>query len=161
MTYRSAATIICFAGLALLPSVSAIAGPIASCNTSFTVCSIQENTLLQLPFDAFAGDVILTESGGAVTSDVFRIFNNIVNTGAGTGLGNMVFLYSRDDNTLPLPSTYSVNAVFIPENPSGITSYLGNGTTYQLGAPEPRTLELLGLALSAMAVLARKRSKTS
>jgi hypothetical protein len=55
MTYRSAATGICFAGLALLLSLPAIAGPVASCNASFTVCAIPENTLLQLPFSAIAG----------------------------------------------------------------------------------------------------------
>jgi hypothetical protein len=87
-------------GTAIRP---AAAGPIASCNASFTVYGIPENTLLQLPFVAIAGDAIVTDPGGAVVSDVFRIFNNIVNTGAGTGLGNMVFLYSSDDTTLPNP----------------------------------------------------------
>ncbi len=159
MTYRFASITICFAGLVLL-SVPAAAGPIASCNASFTVCGISENILLQLPFTAIAGDAILTEPGGAVVSDVFRIFNNIINTGGGTGLGNMVFLYSSDDTTLPNPSTYSANAVFIAEDPSGITSYLGNGTNYQLGVPEPQTFELLSLGVAAMAVLARRRSGT-
>jgi hypothetical protein len=159
MTYRFASITICFAGLVLLP-VPAAAGPIAMCNASFTECGIPENILLQLPFTAFAGDVIVTESGGAIASDVFRIFNNIVNTGGGTGLGNMVFLYSSDDTTLPSPSTYSANAVFIAEDPSGITSYLGNGTNYQLAVPEPQTFELLSLAAAAMAVLARRRSRT-
>jgi hypothetical protein len=162
MIYRFASIATCFAGLVLL-SVPATAVPIASCNASFTVCGIPENILLQLPFAAIAGDAILTEPSGAVVSDVFRIFNNIVNTGGGTGLGNMVFLYSSDDTTLPSPSTYSANAVFITENPSGITPYLGNGTIYQLGVPEPQTFELLGLgvaAMAAMAVLARRRSRT-
>ena len=35
-------------------------------------------------------------------------------------------------------ATYSANVVFIPENPSGVTSFLGNGTNYVLAAvPEP------------------------
>ena len=160
MTCRFASITICFAGLVLL-SVPAAAGPIAICNAS--VCGIPENILLQLPFTAIAGDAILTEPGGAVVSDVFRIFNNIINTGGGTGLGNMVFLYSSDETTLPNFSTWSANAVFLAENPSGVTSYLGNGTTYQLGVPEPQTFELLGLAvaaMAAMAVLARRRSRT-
>jgi hypothetical protein len=162
MTYRFASIPICFAGLVLL-SVPAGAGTIASCNAGFTVCDVPENVLLQLPFTAIAGDAILTESGGAVVSDVFRIFNNVINTGGGTGLGNMVFLYSSDETTLPSPSSYSANAVFITENPSGITSYLGNGTTYLLGVPEPQTFALLSLgaaAMAAMAVLGCRRSRT-
>jgi hypothetical protein len=159
MTYRFTSITICFAALVLL-SAPAAAGPIASCNANFTLCSIPENISLQLPFTAFAGDAIVTESGGAVVSDVFRIINNIVNTGGGTGLGNMVFMYSSDDSIMPDPSTYSANAVFITEAPSGITPYLGNGTNYQLGIPEPQTFELLILAFAAMAVLARRRSGT-
>ena len=159
MTYRFASITICFAGLVLL-SVPAVTATIASCDASFTVCGIPENVLLQLPFTAIAGDAIVTEPGSTIVSDVFRIFNNIINTGGGTGLGNMVFLYSSDDTTLPNPSTYSANAVFITENPSGVTSYLGNGTNYQLGVPEPQTFELLGLAVTAMAVLARSRLRT-
>jgi hypothetical protein len=159
MICRFASIATCLAGLLLL-SVPAAAAPIVNCNASVTVCGIPENILLQLPFAAIAGDAIVTEPGGAVVSDVFRIFNNIINTGGGTGLGNMVFLYSSDDTTLPSPSTYSANAVFIPENPSGITSYLGNGKTYLLGVPEPQTFELFSLAVVAMALLARRRSRT-
>ena len=157
MTYRFASITICFAGLVLL-SVPAAAATVAGCNAGFTVCGIPENVLLQLPFTAIAGDAIFTDAGGL--SDVFRIFNNIINTGGGTGLGNMVFLYSSDDSIMPNPSTYSANAAFITEDPSGITPYLGNGTNYQLGVPEPRTIELSILAVAAMAVLARKRWRT-
>ena len=157
MTYRFASITICFAALLLL-SAPVAAGPIASCNANFTLCSIPENISLQLPFTAIAGDAIVTESGGAIVSDVFRIFNNVVNTGGGTGLGNMAFMYSSDDSIMPDPSTYSANAVFLSEAPSGITTYFGNGTNYQLGVPEPQTFELLILAVAAMAVLARRRS---
>src|SRR5579864_3534013 len=156
MTYRYASIAICLAGLVLL-SVPATASPIASCNVNFTSCGIPENILLQLPFTAIAGDAVLTEPNSPMVSDVFRIFNNIINTGGGTGLGNMVFLYSSDDTTLPAPSTYSANAVFKTENPSGVTSYMGNGTNYLLGVPEPQTFELLSLAFGAMAGLARWR----
>jgi hypothetical protein len=86
---------------------------------------------------------------------VFRIFNNLVDTGLGTGIGDMFFLYSADESALPSPSTYSANAVTLPESPSGITPYLGNGTLYLLGVPEPGTLGLFSLAAVAMAVLAR------
>ena len=133
--------------------------PLANCNANFTVCGVPENILLQLPFTAFAGDVVLTDPNSSAVSDVFRIFNNLVNTGLGTGLGNMVFLYSSDDTTLPAPSTYSANAAFIMENPSGITSYLGNGTNYLLAVPEPQTFGFLSLAAAAMAVLARRRPR--
>jgi len=159
MTHHYASIANCLACLVLL-SVSAPASPIASCNATFTSCGIPENILLQLPFTAIAGDAVLTEPNSSTVSDVFRIFNNIINTGGGTGLGNMVFLYSSDDTTLPAPSTYSANAVFIVENPSGVTSYLGNGTNYLLGVPEPQTFELLSLAVAAMAGLARRRSMT-
>ena len=156
LSFRSTALCI---GLILL-SEPGIAAPIvaANCNASFTVCDIPENTLLVLPFDAFAGDVVLTDPGSSTVSDVFRIFNNVVNTGKGTGLGDMAFLYSSDDTTLPDPSTYSANVIFIPENPSGVTSFLGNGTDYLLAVPEPPTFELFALA-AAMAVLTRRRSR--
>jgi hypothetical protein len=111
-----------------------------------------------LPFLAIAGDVVLTDPGSSSVSDVFRIFNNFVNTGNGTGLGDVVFLYSSDDTSLPNPSSYSANVIFIPENPSGVTSFTGNGTTYVLATPEPPTFELFALA-AAMAVLTCRRSR--
>ena len=161
MTHHLARLAVGFAGLVLL-SAPATATIVAACNSTIT-CNIPENVLLQLPFDAISGDVILSDPGGTV-SDVFRIFNDLVNTGGGTGLGLTVFLYSSDDSTpLPSPSTYSANAVFITENLSGFTSFVGNGTTYQLGVPEPQTFALLGLGAAAMAaitVLARRRSRT-
>lgn len=156
MTCRFAGAAICFAGLISL-TVPATAAPIATCNASLTVCGIAENTLLQLPFAAIAGDVVLTEPNSTIVSDVFRIFNNIVNTAAGTGLGNMVFLYSADDGPLPASSTYSANVVFITEDPSGFTSYVGNGTDYILGAPEPQTFELFSLAVGAIVIVFRRR----
>jgi hypothetical protein len=157
--FRLARLTRCFIGLVLL-SGPAAAATIAPRNANFTTCVIPENIPLQLPFVAFAGDAIVTDPGSSVVSDVFRIFNNVVNTGMGTGLGNMVFLYSADDSALPSPSTYSANAVFLPENPSGgATVYLGNGTNYLLGAPEPQTWGSLGLACVAMVMLSRRRSK--
>jgi hypothetical protein len=105
----------------------------ASCNSGFTACQIRENVLLQLPGLAIAGDVVIQEPGSTNVSDVFRVFNNVVDTGGGTGLGNLVILYSGDDSqALPNPSTYSANAVIIKEAASGPTSYVGNGTTYNL-----------------------------
>jgi hypothetical protein len=162
MSFRS--TALCLAGLILL-SEPCIATPVAAanCNASFTVCQIPENILLQLPFDAFAGDVVLTDPGSSVVSDVFRIFNNVVNTGKGTGLGDEVFLYSSDDTSLPNPSTYSANVIFLPEDPSGVTSFVGNGTTYELAVPaavpEPGTFELFALAAGMGVLLTRRRSR--
>lgn len=158
MPFRLVTLALCFSGLMLLP-VPAAAATIAQCDAAFTTCLIPENISLQLPFAAIAGDAILTEPGSSTVSDVFRIFNNIVNTGFGTGLGNLVFLYSADESALPNPSTYSANAVFLSENQAGAATYLGNGTNYLLGAPEPRTFESLGLACVAMAILARRCSK--
>jgi hypothetical protein len=157
MTCRVASMAACFAGLVLL-SEPAAAAPIASCNSNFTVCGIPENLLLQLPFGAIAGDVVLTDPNNNAVSDVFRIFNNLIDTGAGTGLGNLVFLYSSDDIVLPAPASYSANVVFLPESPSGITPYLGNGTNYLLGVPEPRTIGLLSLA-AAMTLLLHARAQ--
>jgi hypothetical protein len=171
MSFRFASAAVCFAGLILL-SLPGTAAPIAipaqatatlvaSCNTTFTLCLIPENIPLQLPFPflAVAGDVVLTDPNSSAVSDVFRILNNVVDTGRGTGLGNMVFLYSSDDTTLPSPSTYSANVTFITEDQSGITSFLGNGTNYLLGVPEPQTFQLLSLAVATLAVLARRRSR--
>jgi hypothetical protein len=153
-----ARVLFCAAALALLP-VSGTAASLASCNASFTSCQIPENVMLQLPFLGISGDVILLDPVTHAVSDVFRIFNNFVNTGGGTGLGNLVFLYSSDDSTpLPDPSTYSLNAVTIMENPSGVTDYVSNGTDYALAtAPEPGTFGLLGLGIGMMAVLSSKR----
>ena len=145
-------------GLAvLLISVPCLGAPIVpNCTTS--TCPIPENGLFQLPFTAIGGDVILNDSPQGPVSDVFRIFNNLINTGAGTGLGNLIFLYSSDDGTpLPDTSTYSANAVFIVETPP-VTTFVGNGTSYLLGVqavPEPGTLSLFAFGVAAMAVTRR------
>jgi hypothetical protein len=128
---------------------------IAQCTPTFSACAIPENELLQLPSIAVAGDVVLLEPDLLTVSDVFRIFNNFLDTGQGTGLGNLAFLYSVDDGPLPNPSTYSANAVRIQEDPSGVTHYLGNGTDYLLGVPEPSTFSLFALGIG-IALLARR-----
>jgi hypothetical protein len=120
--------------LAALPAGIALAAVPVTCNSSFTICMIPENVVVQLPFLGIAGDVVLQEPTSTTVSDVFRIFNNFVDTGGGTGLGNLAILYSAGDpnNPLPTPASYSVNAVTMKEAASGPTSFVGNGTTYQL-----------------------------
>src|SRR3954451_2295797 len=137
-----------------LSATSIFGATIAQCTPTGSACAIPENELLQLPFVAIAGDAILVEPDLVTVSDVFRIFNNFLDTGLGTGLGNLAFLYSIDDGALPNPSTYSANAVITREDPSGFTHYFGNGTDYLLGAPEPSTFGLF--ALFASAILARR-----
>jgi hypothetical protein len=146
------------AGILLISAPCFSAPLVPRCNTS--VCQIPEDGLYQLPFTAIAGDVILREPGQTIVSDIFRIFNNLVNTGSGTGLGNMVFLYSSDDTTpLPAASTYSSNAVFLFETP-GYTSYFGNGTNYLLGTPEPGTWWSFILGIAGMRIILRGRRKS-
>ena len=106
----------------------------AQCSPTFTDCAIPENVLLEFPFLAISGDVLVVPNVNASprsVSDVFRIFNNFLDTGEGTGLGFVSFLYSGQNN-LPAPSSFSANAVEIREQPTGETQYFGNGTDYHL-----------------------------
>ena len=153
------ARLVLFVATGVSFSTSAFAAPLAECNAAETACSIIENTFLQLPFTAIAGDVIVRDPGSSTVSDVFRIFNNLLDTGSGTGLGNMVFLFSADDSALPDPSTYSANAIFIEEAASSATTFLSNGTVYTLdtlAVPEPSAIVLLSLGGIAMLLLARR-----
>jgi hypothetical protein len=143
-------------GLLVLVALPCAADQLAVCAPDFSTCSIPENVVLDLPFPAVAGDVVLFEPDLTTVSDVFRIFNNLFDSGNGTGVGDIAFLYSSDENTpLPDPSTYSANAVSILET-DPVTVYFGNGTNYFLGAPEPSSFWLLGAGLIALAGLKRK-----
>ncbi len=145
-------------GLLGFVALPCAADQLAVCAPDFSACAIPENVLLDLPFVAISGDVVLLEPDLVTVSDIFRIFNDFIDTGGGTGLGETAFLYSSDDSTpLPDPSTYSANVVFIPESTTGpVTVYFGNGTNYLLGAPEPSTFWLLGAGLVAVAGLRRR-----
>jgi hypothetical protein len=115
-------------------SATVLSAATAQCTPTFSDCAIPENIPLQLPGLAISGDVFLLpnlNANLAAVSDVFRVFNNFVDTGAGTGIGFGVELYSGVHN-LPSVSTYSANAVGIREQPTGATQYFGNGTDYHL-----------------------------
>ena len=126
--------------LCLLPLVAfAQSDPVAQCTPSGSDCAILEDVHLQLPpgFIAVSGDVVLAptlNSNLHAVSDVFHINNDFIDTGLGTGIGISVFLFSGPTSQVPSPSTYSVNALEIRENPEGHgdTQYFGNGTDYHL-----------------------------
>jgi hypothetical protein len=140
----------------------ASAGNVSGCAADFSSCSLYEDGLvLTLPGLAISGDVILLDVDRSV-SDVFRIFNDFVDTGGGTGLGGTAELFSLSLRDLPLPTTYSANAVTIAESTTVIvgganaglteTDYNGNGTIYRLFSseepvttPEPTTFGMLGM----------------
>jgi hypothetical protein len=151
---RLAALILAALGLLAVP---AAAEQMAVCAPDLSSCEIPENVLLTLPFVGIAGDVVLFEPDFLTVSDVFRIFNDVVDTGSGTGLGDIAFLYSADEGPLPDPSTYSDNVEGIIETGT-VTPFVGNGTTYYLGAPEPRTLVMLCGGMILLFGVARKRA---
>src|SRR5579884_3765749 len=108
MKYRASGFSLVLTALALAIQ-PASAATMATCTADFSTCYIPENVLLTFPagFVAISGDVVLQEPSGAV-SDVFRIFNDVIDTGQGTGLGTTAFLYGVNESTpLPAPSTYS------------------------------------------------------
>jgi hypothetical protein len=155
----SALAIPVHAGTLLTPGTS-------SCAPDFSSCTLFEGQTVALPGFAIAGDVIVYEPWQPIVSDVFHIFNDVFDSGGGTGLGDMAILYAADLGNLPDPSTYSVNAVSVTENfGNGVglieTDYNGNGTIYQLftpdvGAPEPSTAALMGAGV-ALAIWRRRR----
>ncbi len=110
--------------------------PAVQCTPTFSDCAIPENVALQFPFLAISGDVAVAPSVHAdlnAVRDVFRINNNFIDTGAGTGIGFTGALFSGE-HVVPAVSSYSANAVEIRENPQGHgdTLYFGNGTNYHL-----------------------------
>jgi hypothetical protein len=161
MRYRISGLLLLLAGFVALTARPASAAAITDCSADFSICYIPENVFLQFPpgFLAISGDVVLEEPDGSA-SDVFRIFNDLFDTGGGTGLGTTAFLYSAGDSTpLPDPSTYSANVQFIPESTaSPQTFYLGDGTIYVLNSPEPSTLALFVIGSIALFIVHRKRA---
>ncbi len=157
------------AALALVFSFSLAAAPISSCASDLSSCNVYEGQLVTFPsgYYGYAGDVIVRDPA-TVTVDVFRVFNNLVDTGGGTGLGTVAFLYAADLNDLPNSSTYSFNSVTVSRGTAGPTGYYetdydGNGTLYRLltPAPEPSVLALLVLGTLAIGTFALKRRRVS
>lgn len=142
------------------------AAPVSSCNADDSICNVYEGQTLTYPSGYFgiSGDLIVQSPPGT-TLDVLRIFNDIVDTGGGTGLGSMAFLYAADLHDLPSPTTYSINAVSILRGISGPvgfyeTDYNGNGTLYRIFTPTPEPSTLGSLCLGALGVALLWRKKT-
>src|SRR5690348_13377758 len=105
--------------LTCIPVSSVAQTPVAQCTSTFSDCAIPENVALQFPFLAISGDVVLAptlHSNLNAVSDVFRINNNFIDTGAGTGIGFAGILFSGQQ-AVPAISSYSANAVEMRENP--------------------------------------------
>jgi hypothetical protein len=106
------------------------------CTSTLSDCAVPENTLLSFPTVVISGDAVLApnlNSNLNSVRDVFRINNNFVDTGAGTGIGFTGILFSGE-HAVPAISSYSANAAEIRETPAGHgdTQYFGNGTDYHL-----------------------------
>jgi len=139
---------------------------------------INEGILYQLPFPlAFeSGDVILAEPQG-LPSDLARFFNNLQDFGNGTGIGNLIFMYSDIDlmpdsgDNFPILTDRMFNVVTLselgPENGVQGTPYTaslldGSSISYLLvsDVPEPSSMLLIGSGLLVLATVCRKRSFT-
>ncbi len=138
-----------------LPNMDPVPAP--GCTAS--ACTIFEGILYQLPYAALAGDVVLLDRDGSI-SDVVHFSNNIIDTGGGTGFGDLVFEFNWDE-----PFPLSANAVFIPEvlDRDGVarTLYYGNGTLYTFvgGVPEPSSMWLLGSGAAILLIRRRAGSR--
>jgi hypothetical protein len=155
--------------LSVLPALHAgVVIPTSSCAPDFSVCSVYENQPTFFPgfpggFIGAAGDVLI--DGGTGTVAVFRVFNDIFDSGGGTGLGDFGFLYSANFYNLPDPASYSVNAVTVPLGPAvgafNETVYIGGfGTEYDIFTltPEPTTWAFVSTGIALLALRRRNRS---
>lgn len=150
-------------GLLTAPALHAT--PISSCAADFSSCNIYaDDMFLTLPGLAISGDAVVKK--GATVVDVFRILNDVVDTGGGTGIGMTAFLFAASLGNLPSPANYTVNAVTIPQGTTVVggyieTTYDGNGTLYNIfnaTTPEPGTFALLALGVALMTLRRRKNT---
>ena len=58
----------------------------------------------------------MIENGNSSVA-VFRIFDDVFDSGGGTGFGDFSFVFSAAFGNLPDPNMYSVNSVFVPLEP--------------------------------------------
>jgi len=148
----------------MLPALPGFATPMSTCDSTTFVCNIYESQLVNFGFLAISGDVIVQNSH-SVTVDVFRIFNNVFNSGGGTGFGDEGFLFGA--NQLPDPSTYSENVVTVSLGRAAggfyETTFTGNGDTYNLftPVPEPSSMASLGIAAIVAAGSLMRRFRTA
>jgi hypothetical protein len=141
--------------------------PQSSCDQITGECNVYEGSLFQDPsFTFFAGDVVLLDANGA-SSDVLRFYNNLIDTGGGTGLGDGFLEFATPGNHSPDALNLSVNAAFISKSPAvggvSVTDYVGSTGflfhIYSSEVPEASAVALIGsgLALLALSPMTRKR----
>jgi hypothetical protein len=150
--------------------------PTTGCNADNSVCVAVEGQTMSYTDGGLgiSGDVVLFD-GSFNIQDVFRIFNDVIDTGGGTGLGTSAFLFGSNTG-IPDPSTFSLNAIGIllgVDNGTGIpllnvagfveTEFNGNGTNYELftPSPEPPAWQLQAIALVLIGGLLWKRASAA
>lgn len=179
MTLKCASLRASMFALVALPAIAAFIppdlSPVTPTQDQLGRFVIHEGILYQLPFPlAFeSGDVILAEPQG-LPSDLARFFNNLQDFGNGTGIGNLIFMYSNIDSlpdssdNIPIPTDRMFNVVTLPEvgPENGIqgTPYTaslldGSSISYLLvsDVPEPSSILLVASGVLVLATLRRKR----
>lgn len=157
-------------GIAALPALCSSL-PQSSCNLNAGECNVYEGSLFQNPNTLFyAGDLVLLDADGAY-SDILRFYNDIVDTGGGTGFGDAFLEFSASDGDsqgdVDLSSLkLSANAAFITEAPAvagvSVTDYTGpSGTLFHIYSnsevPEPCAVWLIASGLLFVAAWTAKR----
>jgi hypothetical protein len=157
-------------GIVALPACADPLGQ-SSCNFNAGVCNVYEGSLFQNSNAFFyAGDLVLLDANGAF-GDIVRFYNDIIDTGGGTGFGDAFLEFRLPDGHFPgdvdLSSLdLSANAVFITEGPAvagiAVTDYTGpSGTLFHIyssaAVPEPSELSLIASGLLFVAAWIVKR----